>query len=63
MTTASASAGDSAEREGTPLRPAITRPMQVAEAVWLAATDPGSPAHMPAGDDAVALALALAAAG
>lgn len=39
---------------------AITRPMQVAEAVWLAATDPGSPAHMPAGDDAVALALAAA---
>jgi NAD(P)-dependent dehydrogenase (short-subunit alcohol dehydrogenase family) len=35
---------------------AITRPVQVAEAVWLAATDPGSPAHMPAGDDAVALA-------
>jgi NAD(P)-dependent dehydrogenase (short-subunit alcohol dehydrogenase family) len=35
---------------------AITRPTQVAEAVWLAATDPGSPAHMPAGDDAVALA-------
>ncbi|MET4675056.1 MULTISPECIES: SDR family oxidoreductase [unclassified Luteibacter] len=39
---------------------AITRPVPVAEAVWLAATDPGSPAHMPAGDDAVALALAAA---
>ncbi|WP_036113027.1 MULTISPECIES: SDR family oxidoreductase [Luteibacter] len=34
----------------------ITRSVQVAEAVWLAANDAGSPSHIPAGDDAVALA-------
>lgn len=37
----------------------ITRSVQVAEAVWLAATDAGSPVHIPAGDDAVALAAAV----
>lgn len=30
---------------------------QAAKAVWLTATDPDSPAPMPAGDDAVALAV------
>lgn len=35
---------------------AVTRPLDVAEAVWLAATDPSSPACIPAGADAVALA-------
>lgn len=37
----------------------ITRSVQVAEAVWLAATDAGSPVHIPAGDDAVELAAAV----
>ncbi len=35
---------------------AVTRPLDVAEAVWLAATDPLSPARIPACADAVALA-------
>lgn len=35
---------------------AITRSLDVAEAVWFAATDPSSPVHIPAGADAVALA-------
>lgn len=35
---------------------AVTRPLDVAEAVWLAATDPSSPPRIPAGADAVALA-------
>jgi NADP-dependent 3-hydroxy acid dehydrogenase YdfG len=35
---------------------AVTRPLDVAEAVWLAATDPSSPVRIPAGADAVALA-------
>jgi NAD(P)-dependent dehydrogenase (short-subunit alcohol dehydrogenase family) len=33
-----------------------TRPEDVAEAVWRAATDPACPMHLPAGADAVALA-------
>lgn len=32
-----------------------TRAIDVAEAIWCAATDPGAPLRMPAGDDAVAL--------
>jgi len=32
----------------------ITRPMDVAEAVWRAATDPAAPLHLPAGPDAEA---------
>ncbi|MBO9560420.1 MAG: SDR family oxidoreductase [Caulobacter sp.] len=36
----------------------ITRPTDVAEAVWRAATDPASPMRLPAGADAVALAAA-----
>ena len=39
---------------------AVTRAADVAEAVWRAATDPSSPTRIPAGADAVALALALA---
>jgi hypothetical protein len=35
---------------------AFTRPQDVAEAVWRAATDPLSPMRIPAGADAVALA-------
>lgn len=35
---------------------AITRPLDVAEAVWLAANDPSSPVRIAAGADAVALA-------
>lgn len=34
---------------------AVTRPIDVAEAVWRAATDPSCPAQLPAGADAVAL--------
>ncbi|WP_454621072.1 SDR family oxidoreductase [Bradyrhizobium cenepequi] len=34
----------------------ITRPLDVAEAIWRAATDPSCPFHLPAGTDAVALA-------
>ncbi|WP_058833613.1 SDR family oxidoreductase [Luteimonas abyssi] len=37
----------------------VTRPRDVAEAVWQAATDPDAPARLPAGADAVALALAV----
>jgi len=36
----------------------VTRPSDVAEAVWHAATDPTGPLHYPAGPDAVALARA-----
>ena len=36
--------------------PEITRPQEVVEAVWRAATDPSSPMRIPAGADAVALA-------
>lgn len=36
----------------------VTHSADVAEAVWRAATDPASPAHLPAGADAVALARA-----
>ncbi|MGH1560810.1 SDR family NAD(P)-dependent oxidoreductase [Caulobacter segnis] len=36
----------------------ITRPTDVAEAVWRAATDPSSPMRLPAGADAVAWAAA-----
>jgi hypothetical protein len=35
---------------------AVTHPLDVAEAVWRAATDPACPARLPAGADAVALA-------
>jgi NAD(P)-dependent dehydrogenase (short-subunit alcohol dehydrogenase family) len=35
---------------------AVTRPLDVAEAVWRAANDPSCPIRIPAGDDAVALA-------
>ena len=35
---------------------AVTRPLDVAEAVWRAATDPSCPLRVPAGADAVALA-------
>jgi short-subunit dehydrogenase len=35
---------------------AMTHPIDVAEAVWLAANDVSSPAHIPAGEDAVAVA-------
>ena len=34
----------------------VTRPLDVAEAVWRAATDPASPPRMAAGADAIALA-------
>ena len=34
----------------------VTRPIDVAEAVWCAATDPACPMRLPAGADAVALA-------
>ncbi|NDL64428.1 SDR family oxidoreductase [Acerihabitans arboris] len=37
----------------------ITRPLDVAEAVWRAANDPSCPFHIPAGADAVALAESL----
>ncbi len=37
---------------------AVTRPSDVAEAVWRAATDPSCPVRLPAGDDAVAWAAA-----
>lgn len=40
------------EQEASP----VTRPLDVVEAVWRAATDPSSPAVIPAGADAVALA-------
>ncbi|WP_105384973.1 SDR family oxidoreductase [Neorhizobium alkalisoli] len=40
------------EQETSP----VTRPLDVVEAVWHAATDPSSPARIPAGADAVALA-------
>lgn len=36
----------------------LTRPIDVAEAVWQAVTDPSSPMRIPAGADAVALAAA-----
>ena len=36
---------------------AITRALDVAEAVWRAANDPSCPLHLPAGADATALAL------
>lgn len=36
----------------------FTRPQDVAEAVWRAATDPSSPMRIPAGEDALALAEA-----
>ena len=36
----------------------ITRPLDVAEAVWRAATDPSCPMRLPAGADAVAWAKA-----
>jgi short-subunit dehydrogenase len=39
---------------------AITQSIEVAEGVWRAATDPSSPAHIPAGADAVELARSLA---
>jgi NAD(P)-dependent dehydrogenase (short-subunit alcohol dehydrogenase family) len=39
-------------------RSLVTSPLDVAEAVWRAATDPASPQHIPAGADAVALAAA-----
>ena len=35
---------------------ALTHPLDVAEAVWRAATDPSCPVRLPAGADAVALA-------
>ena len=38
--------------------PLVTRAQDVAEAVWLAANDPSSPFHIPAGADAVAWAEA-----
>jgi NAD(P)-dependent dehydrogenase (short-subunit alcohol dehydrogenase family) len=38
---------------------AMTRSVDVAEAVWLAANDASSPAHIPAGEDAVAVAGSL----
>jgi len=38
--------------------PAGTDPVDVAEAVWRAVTDPVSPAHIPAGADAIAMAQA-----
>ncbi|SJZ53291.1 SDR family oxidoreductase [Consotaella salsifontis] len=37
----------------------VTRPLDVAEGVWRAATDPNCPMHLPAGADAVAQAAAL----
>lgn len=37
----------------------VTRPTDVAEAVWRAATDPSAPMRLPAGADAVALAAAV----
>jgi NAD(P)-dependent dehydrogenase (short-subunit alcohol dehydrogenase family) len=37
----------------------VTFASDVAEAVWAAVTDPNSPAHIPAGADAVALAAAV----
>ena len=43
-------------RRGEQEQSAVTRPLDVAEAVWLAATDPLSPARIPACADAVALA-------
>ena len=36
----------------------VTRPLDVAEAVWRAATDPSCPMRLPAGADAVAWAAA-----
>jgi hypothetical protein len=36
----------------------LTRPADVAEAVWRAATDPSCPTRLPAGADAVAWAKA-----
>jgi hypothetical protein len=36
----------------------VTRALDVAEAVWRAATDPSCPMRLPAGADAVALAKA-----
>ena len=39
--------------------PLVTRALDVAEAVWRAAEDPSSPARIPAGADAVALAESL----
>jgi NAD(P)-dependent dehydrogenase (short-subunit alcohol dehydrogenase family) len=38
----------------------ITTAMAVAEGIWQAVTDPSSPAHIPAGDDAVIWAAAAA---
>jgi NAD(P)-dependent dehydrogenase (short-subunit alcohol dehydrogenase family) len=38
---------------------AMTRSVDVAEAVWLATNDASSPAHIPAGEDAVAVAGSL----
>jgi len=43
-------------REGTGEPPAITRALDVAEAVWRAASDPSCPVRLAAGADAVALA-------
>jgi NAD(P)-dependent dehydrogenase (short-subunit alcohol dehydrogenase family) len=40
------------EQEASP----VTRPLDVVEAVWRAATDPSAPARIPAGADALALA-------
>ena len=36
-----------------------TEPLDVAEAVWRAVTDPTSPVRIPAGADAVAMAASL----
>jgi NAD(P)-dependent dehydrogenase (short-subunit alcohol dehydrogenase family) len=45
-------------RMGQP-SPLVTRALDVAEAVWRAVEDPSSPARIPAGADAVALAASL----
>lgn len=46
-------------REGTEQPPAITRALDVAEAVWRAANNPSCPIRLAAGADAVALAESL----